>query len=315
MGLREPAIGCVEASVAPATNSRVMSRESYTNNQKNIITMKLTKVRCSVGGVLLASVLLFGFRGTIHRLTAGITQAREFINENTPVEHLLSVAKKQIQDAEERLFDAESASDGHRQQEKRVLAEIARFQQASNEARGRLEILRPALASNGGFQQTGCHYTAADVNQDALTLVSFVKNCDAQVELRQGQIKELRQALSSGDSVLADARNAFSEAKTRFTELEMRLKQQQAVADATSAARAAKDRLASDLDNDFASTVNALEKRLNKLQRQNDSIRTTAGGVPTGNIPFNPASGRDAKALVDEVLGKGKAEGTTALVQ
>lgn len=39
------------------------------------ILSKLHRTKCTIGGVILASVLVFGFRGTMHRLTASIEQA------------------------------------------------------------------------------------------------------------------------------------------------------------------------------------------------------------------------------------------------
>ena len=277
--------------------------------------IRLHKVKFTIGGVLLASILVFGARGTFHRLSAGIEEARKIFNDQAPVDHLIRVGHKQIADAEERLLDAESAAKGYHQQEERVKTEIAHLQQAAAVGRSRLETLRPAISTNGGFQHAGCNYSAADVRQDAVQLAIFVKGCDEQAGLKQVELKELQQVLISGDNVLGEARKEFAKAQSRFRELNIRLQQQQAVADATSAARAARDGISAELGGDFAETIGALEKRLGRLQRQNESLRTSAGGVPTGNIPFAPASGTDAESLINEVLGTAKPAPTTALVK
>ncbi len=274
------------------------------------------KTKFTVGGVLLSSVLVFGFDGTRHRLSAVIDDAREFLNDRTPIDHLIKVGRKQLADAEERLLDAEAASKDYIQQQENVKGEIARLQHASATGRQRLETLRPALAGNAGYQHASCQFSAADVRQDAIQLASFVKQCDSQISLRQAQLRDLSQVLSTGDATLQEARGEFAKAQTRFQELEIRLTQQQAVAEATAAARATRTDLSSELGGDFAGTLGSLEKRLNRLQRQNDSIRTGNGGVPAGNIPFNPATGSDAVSLVDEVLGSpGRAPATTAQVE
>jgi DNA repair exonuclease SbcCD ATPase subunit len=262
--------------------------------------------------VLLASLLTFGFRGTMHRFTAGIDEAREFINDRASIDHLIKVGRKQIADAEERLLDAESTAKSYHKQEERVRSDIAQLQQAASVGRSRLATLRPAITTNASFQHAGCSYSAADVKQDAVQLATFVKGCDEQVAAKQAELKDLQQNLVSGDNVLGDARKEFTKAQSHIRELEIRLTQQQAVADATAAARAARDGVSAELGGDFASTVGALEKRLSKLQRQNESLRTSAGGVPNGNIPFTPTSTVDAESLINEVLGTSKPAPTTA---
>lgn len=270
--------------------------------------LKTHKIKFTVGGVLLASVLTFGFRGTAHRLTAGMEEAREFINDRASVEHLIKVGRQQLVDAEERLLDAESAAKSYHQQEHRLKTEIADVQQAANIGRTRLEALRPAISSNSAFQHAGCNYSAADVRQDAVQLATFVKGCDEQAAIKMAELKELQQTLVSGDTVLVEARKEFAKAKGRFSELDIRLTQQQAVAEATAAARAARDGVSAELGGDFAETISALEKRLGRLQRQNETLRTSAGAVPTGNIPFAPAAAGDAERLIDEVLGAAPAK-------
>lgn len=264
------------------------------------------KATFTIGGVLLASVLVFGFDGTYHRLSAALDDVREFINDKSSVDHLLKVGRKQLSEAEERLLDAEAAAKGYHDQQGRVRAEIARLQNAAAAGRERLEALRPALTSNSGFTHASCQFSAADVRQDALQLASFVKQCDTHVALRQEELKQLSQVLTAGDNTLLEARAEFAKAQARFQELEIKLTQQQAVAEATSAARAARQDLSTELGGDLAGTLGSLEKRLNRLQRQNDSVRGSNGAVPVGNIPFGPAAGTDALSLVNEVLG-GKA--------
>lgn len=273
------------------------------------------KIKFTVGGVLLASILVFGFQGTMHRFTAGLDEAREIFNDSASVDHLVKIGRKQINEAENRLLDAESAAKSYHQQEARLRAEVAHLRQASSVARTRLETLRPALSSKTGIQAAGCQYTAADVRQDAVQLATFVKGCDEQAGIKEQELKDLQQTLTNGDAVMSDARREFAQAQSRFRELEVRLKQQQAVAEASAAARAAREGVSAELGGAFAETMGALEKRLNRLQRQNETLRAGTGGVPAGTIPLGLGAGVDAETLVTEVLGNSTAQSAASTTQ
>lgn len=261
------------------------------------------KKKLTAGSVLLASVLLFGFDGTWDRLTVALDQARGKADEIMPTDTLLSLARKQLAAAEQRLLDAEAATSGHLGQEGRLQRDISRLEQAATEARRRLETLRPALASSSGLIHCGAQHSQAEVRQDAVRYASFIQECEAGVASRQAQLKELRDAASGGNETLRAAREDFQEAKQRFAELDIRLKQQQALAAASESARAARAGLDEGLEGGFARTLAVLDKRLGRLQQQNDTLRAGQGGVPAGNVRFD-AAGDDPVALVDRVLGK-----------
>jgi chromosome segregation ATPase len=260
------------------------------------------KKKLTVGSVLLASVLLFGFNGTWDRLSVALDQARGKADEIMPTDTLLSLARKQLTTAEQRLLEAEAAT-GSQGQENRLRQGITRLESAAAEARRRLETLRPALASTAVFAHCGSQYSQSEVRQDALRLATFIQECEATVTTRKAEPKELENAASGGNETLTAARQDFQEAKARFAELEIRLKQQQALAAATESVRAARSGLNEELEGDFARTLAVLDKRLGKLQRQNETLRADQGGVPAGNVRFEAAAA-DPAALVDRVLGK-----------
>jgi chromosome segregation ATPase len=261
------------------------------------------KKKLTAGSVLLASVLLFGFDGTWDRLSVALDQARGKADEVMPTDTLLSLARKQLTTAEQRLLEAETATTGSQGQESRLRRDIARLENSATEARRRLETLRPALASTASFSHCGSQYSQSEVRQDALRLATFIQECEATANVRQAELKELGNAATGGSETLLAARQDFQEAKARFAELEIRLKQQQALAAATESVRAARSGLNEELEGDFARTLAVLDKRLGKLQRQNETLRADQGGVPAGNVRFeSPAS--DPATLVDSVLGK-----------
>lgn len=264
------------------------------------------KKKLTVGSVLLASVLLFGFDGTWDRLSVALDQARGKADEVLPTDTLLSLARKQLTAAEQRLLEAEAATTGPAQTQ-RLRQGITRLEAASAEARRRLETLRPALTSTTGLKHCGAEYSQAEVRQDAQRLATFIQECEATLTARKAELKELETATLGGNETLAAARQDFQEAKARFAELEIRLKQQQALAAATESVRAARSGLNEELEGDFARTLGVLDKRLGRLQRQNESLRAEHGGVPGGNVRFETSPGfgsEDTAALVDRVLGK-----------
>jgi hypothetical protein len=126
------------------------------------------KKKLTAGSVLLASVLLFGFDGTWDRLSVALDQARGKADEVMPTDTLLSLARKQLTAAEQRLLEAEAATTGSQGQESRLRRDITRLENAATEARRRMETLRPALASTAGFSHCGSQYSQSEVRQDAL---------------------------------------------------------------------------------------------------------------------------------------------------
>ncbi len=265
------------------------------------------KKKCTAGAVLLTSILLFGFDGTWDRFSLALNEARGKADEIMPTDTLLSLARRQISAAEERLLDAEAAAHSHLAEQNRTRDSISRLQSAAAQARSRLETLRPALASTNGFQHCGANHSQAEVREDALKLALFVKQCESELTVRQSQLQELAAVSGAGSTELQDARASFQQAKSRVTALEIRLTQQQAVADATQAARAARAGVDAGLEGDLSRTLSVLDKRLSRLQRQNESQRADGGGVPSGNIRFDTS---DPESLVDDVLGRKPAVAT-----
>lgn len=255
---------------------------------------------------LVASSLVFGLHGTWDRVQAGIAQLRDTANDKSDPDLLLRVARKQYSAAQEKLTAAGSTLTRYEKQTSEVADQITKLERSAATARCRLETLRPALAgANCGMIVIGrCRYSPCEVQAAARSLVGTVQECEAAVVTKSEHLKQLKQAISTGRTALAEAHTEAQKVDSYIRTLAVRLETEAARKDTTSAIAAIKGSVTGELNGDLANTLDTLEKQVANMKRENDSAQGPAAGG--SGIAWDEASEpKPVLDFVDSVLKSG----------